>query len=145
MTLIKRIARILCGEESFPDPDSIRFKVYKEEKFGGVEIEAFIGLEQIGHMYLGKLGDYLSVDEVEIEEKYRGHGYGVKMYERAAEVARSIGLKGLASYPPNRNTNSNRVWNKLTPKDTIEIENSYYGNNKTFDIYRKAIKKLRNR
>ena len=96
-------------------------------------------------MYLGKLGDYLSVDEVEIEEKYRGHGYGVKMYERAAEVARSIGLKGLASYPPNRNTNSNRVWNKLTPKDTIEIENSYYGNNKTFDIYRKAIKKLRNR
>jgi len=46
-------------------------------------------------------GLYLSIRSIEIEKKYRGRGYGAKMYKALATFCHKD-IKGIYSYLPNR-------------------------------------------
>ena len=67
-----------------------------------------VGLIDLG----GETRGFMEIENVFLVPETRGQGIGRALYNKALEVAKQQGAKGLYSDPKNRNINSDAFWNK---------------------------------
>lgn len=60
--------------------------------------------------------EYLEVRDIYLDDDFIGKGFGKNLYQKALEIAKKNGYKGIASDTTSRSENANRFWKKYSVK-----------------------------
>jgi GNAT superfamily N-acetyltransferase len=85
---------------------------------------------QVGHLFLGRYGDQLTVREIGIDEVWRGTGLGQMLYDRAIQYGKEKGYKYFYSdFEGTRSDDAESAWKRLRqryPVQTDEASQRYF-------------------